>query len=648
MLSSISFGYSGGDGTLANPYQIANKADLLTLGATTADYSKHFIMMADINMVGQSHTSAIIAPDTTNDSYSYFQGSPFTGIFEGNRHKISNLTINALTNDYIGLFGYIGANGLVKNLGMENLILTGRNNVGGIVGKNDAGILKDCYATGSVDGVNYVGGIIGENDFSSVINSCYALCSITGDNAVGGLVGENWIAIISCYAIGSASKGIKVGGLVGINCGSLLYCHSTSSVNGTSSIGGLVGENAETIAYCYATGSVHGVTSVGGLVGNNSYSMVTSCYATGSVVGTSNYSGGLVGYNGSSAYITSCYSAGSVAGLNYVGGLSGYNIGSITMSFWDVETSGQATSYGGIGKLTIEMKNIETYLETYWSFVYGASKSGDWVMPENGYPKLAWEVYNLITVPNIKGLTEAQAVNALANMNCILSDTYFVYDLSIPAGIVSETFPKSGTMIYEGLTPVHIMLAKTTKYAGGDGVITPYKIEDLGNWFDITNNSTDWDKSFLLMEDIDLNGLSFTQAVIAPDISTNTDFQGTQFKGIFDGNDHTISNLNINALKREYVGLFGYIGAGGQIKNLGLENVHVNGYKYIGGIAGCGLLATAKINNSYVMGSISGYSYVGGIEGYNYISTVSITSCHMLGLVCGYSYIGGIVGIITV
>jgi hypothetical protein len=44
-------------------------------------------------------------------------------------------------------------------------------------------------------------------------------------------------------------------------------------------------------------------------------------------------------------------------------------IGSITTSFWDLETSGQSTSDGGIGKTTAEMQTVSTFLFAGWDFM---------------------------------------------------------------------------------------------------------------------------------------------------------------------------------------------------------------------------------------------------------------------------------------
>ncbi len=116
--------YSGGSGTASDPYQIASKADLLVLAASPSDYSKSFILTADISLASESFTSAIIAPDTVNDNAnSDFNGTAFTGVFDGAGYRISDAHINGgiEARDYLGLFGKIGAAGQVKNLVIEYL-----------------------------------------------------------------------------------------------------------------------------------------------------------------------------------------------------------------------------------------------------------------------------------------------------------------------------------------------------------------------------------------------------------------------------------------------------------------------------------------------------------------------------------------------
>ncbi|MCU0918472.1 MAG: hypothetical protein MUC88_28510, partial [Planctomycetes bacterium] len=155
--------YSGGSGTAQDPYQIATAADLIALGETPTDYEKHFLLTADIDLdpklPGRKvFDKAVIAPDTDAKEIG-FQGTPFTGFFDGNGCTISHVTVSA--KDYVGLFGQLMSAAKVKDLGLVDVNVTGSGgNVGGLVGSN-GGTLSRCYSTGAVSGKSYVGGLAG-------------------------------------------------------------------------------------------------------------------------------------------------------------------------------------------------------------------------------------------------------------------------------------------------------------------------------------------------------------------------------------------------------------------------------------------------------------------------------------------------------
>jgi hypothetical protein len=416
--ASIVFAYSGGSGTSGDPYQIASKDDLLALAAVPADYNKCFILTADINMAGQVFTTAIIAPTSSNI---YFQGTAFTGVFDGNSNKITNFTINGGSNSYLGLFGQVGASSalVIKNLGIENFSISGSSSsecVGGLAGQSDGGNIINCYTAGTISGsASFVGGLVGYS--YGTITNCHATGTVSGISALGGLVGyiDRGGNITNCYstsAVNSSNSSQYVGGLAGYNySGSITNCCSTGAVSSTgSSVGGLLGYNyTGNITNCYSTSSVSGSGIVGGLVGYNYYGSgnITSCYSTGAVSRTGPFSnfGGLVGYN--HGIISNCYSTSSVSGNKYVGGLVGSNYntisncystgtasgssnvgglvgyssgGSASNSFWDVNSSGLTTSASGTGKTTAQMKTLSTF--TGWDF------TSVWNIAQGTYPFL--------------------------------------------------------------------------------------------------------------------------------------------------------------------------------------------------------------------------------------------------------------------
>ena len=535
--------YGGGLGTSGYPWQIYTLNQLTYLGNHPADYNKYFILMADINMVGHTYTQAIIAPDTDNANGG-FQGTGFTGNFNGNGHKISNMTINMTAGDFAGLFGYVYGSGQVTNLGIEDVNVSGRQFAAGLMGANsgtvsgcyatgtvsgsdyyvggligwNGGTVSGCYATSSVSGYYYAGGLTGYSNASGAVSNSWATGAVGGSSYIGGLIGDNLGSVSSeCYATGAVSGSTEIGGLVGENenSGTVDRCYAEGAVSGTVFfshnsyyVGGLIGYNSGTVTYCYAQGSATrqgiggSLSDAGGLVGYNDAN-ITSCYARGAVSGTS-YIGGLVGYNYSSS-ITDCYSTGSVSGSTNVGGFAGYNnSGSITNCFWDTETSGQPTSAGGTGKTDAAMKTESTFTSAGWDFSWVDGDSADWVLWIAGqsYPVLAWQ----------------------------------------PA-----------------------------TFGGGSGTSgDPWKITSAQNLLFLAYNAAYYSGSYIMTADIDMS--AYTGTMYKP-IGNSSGFLHFYFTGTFDGGGHIISNLTYSTTSAtSNVGMFGYTSSA-TIKNLGIENL---------------------------------------------------------------------------
>lgn len=126
------------------------------------------------------------------------------------------------------------------------------------------------------------------------------------------------------------------------------------------------------------------------------------------------------------------------------------------------------------------------------------------------------------------------------------------------------------------------------------------------------------------------------------------------FKGIFDGNGHTVSDLYINN-SGNTLGLFGLVD-GAEIKNVIVQG-NVTGFyeegnsqsgQYVGLVLGIGS-SGVKLENCESRGSVTGYKYVGGIVGLVPSSGGTITMCTNRATVKNYSgqsgkYFGGIVG----
>jgi hypothetical protein len=307
-----------GDGSIGSPYQIATLNNLYWIASNSANWTQYYIQTADIDA---SATSGWFS----DGSGGYYGWPPigdsnpnyFTGTYDGQGFKVTNVYIHRPSTDYVGLFGvaYIGA--AISNLGVTGVNITGKTQVGGLVGAILKATLSNCYSTGSVTGNgNYIGGLVGYSGAASpngsTISYCYSTCSVT-----------------------SNASAIEFGGLVGYNL-------------------------SGTISNCYSTGSVGGLGSVfGGLAGGNA---------------------------GTGATIDKSYSTGGVSGTS-PGGLVSSNPATVTNSFWDTQTSGQASSGGGTGKTTADMKTQSTFTGAGWST--SVWNMGDGI--NNGYPYLKWQ-----------------------------------------------------------------------------------------------------------------------------------------------------------------------------------------------------------------------------------------------------------------
>lgn len=153
-------------------------------------------------------------------------------------------------------------------------------------------------------------------------------------------------------------------------------------------LGSLVGGNGNTgiIRRCYATGAVKGTSSyAGGLAQFNFQGTIQDCYSRCSVSGA-DYAGGFVGNNDTPGVIDNCYSTGAVSANILAGGFCSGNDGTISDCFWDTETSGQATSNGGTGKTTAQMKTKSTFTDAGWDFTTPIWKIA--ININNGYPYL--------------------------------------------------------------------------------------------------------------------------------------------------------------------------------------------------------------------------------------------------------------------
>lgn len=326
-------GFAGGIGTLTDPYKVstANQLDKVR------DYlDSHFIQTADINLAVNPYNAGKGWVPIGNES------DKFRGTYNGNDYKITGLTINGNENNQ-GLFGCTSGGAVLSNIGLVNITINGKYQIGGLASKN-MGIIEKCYAKGSVIGDSNVGILVGLN--MGIIEKSYSTGLVIGFDCVGGLVGSVWAG------------------------GSIKTSYSNAQVKGNTKVGGLIGELVSIIENSYATGSVKGVNRVGGLVGQSrSGAIIEYSYAAGLVEAT------------------------NTSGKTYIAGIVGYNDGKVNNCYYDKETTGRDDKGKGNPKKTIEMTKRVTFEKWPFNFYWDIDSY------YNSYPYLKWQGTNNIPYP---------------------------------------------------------------------------------------------------------------------------------------------------------------------------------------------------------------------------------------------------------
>lgn len=320
---------AGGNYTISTADQLKALAETVNGGESYANTT--FTLTQDIDLNGsESNQWVPIGGGSFEDNDDYDHRPFFSGTFDGDHHKIENLYLhlNAVKEwewweqsfYCLGLFGFVGESGIVKNLSVVNaaVILTCNAELYGgalgiVAGRNDGEVIN-CSCTGEVNAGNDgdAGGVVGYNHNGRVIN-CRHTGAVTGAWA-GGVVAwngnsdmdEEWnlkgtnAEVSNCYHTGTVT-GNQAGGVVGFNLmGKVTNCYNTGTVTAADHFG------YETIHF-----------DAGGVVGSNADGKVTNCYNTGKVTFEINDgdqidnefppgAGGVVG-SGMDSTINDCY-----------------------------------------------------------------------------------------------------------------------------------------------------------------------------------------------------------------------------------------------------------------------------------------------------------------------------------------------------
>ena len=426
----------------------------------------------------------------------------------------------------------------------------------------------------------------------------------------GGVVAWNRVgaAVIDCYNTGLVTgKNSYVGGVVGANDGEIIGCYNAGAVNaGDDGAGGVAGINSGTVRNSYNTGEIKGNRSVGGVVGIDSDhydGAISGCYNTGTVEGEY-YVGGVVGEN--RAIASDCYNTGTVSGGSGVGGVAGSNSG-----------KGEVIESYNIGSIDGEQD------------VGGVVGSNDGTVTNCYYNN---EVYTAEdTTVGVTGIGAAEFADEekFTGAGWDFTETW-IMDEWLARPVLQDPRETGGTGTQD------------------DPYIIP-DLETLERFRDSVNNGNTYEGQYVKIEleegvtSIDMSS-KYGENINGAEVSWEPIGNGADqtFRGNFDGGGYEISGLYINNSSADDQGLFGNLGEGGMIQNLGVSGSVTVTAMVVGGVVGWNEQGT--VSGCYMAGSVTGTVEAfatGGVVGVNW-GTVS--GCYNASGVTGGGLTGGIVG----
>ena len=576
--------FGGGTGMLFNPYRIKTTDHWLALADSVNsgnDYQdKHFRLDNDLDFEGINFNP--IGGAWLNGDYTSFNGT-----FDGGNHRILNVQVGG--NRHIGLFGYLHS-ATVKNLTLGgNSRIEGEGFVGGIAGIVGVCNIINCHVekTVTIAATAYrsfgIGGIIGNS--SNVISEdeweirdCTNAATVTNNGYsnvkyVGGIAGE----------ILSDGQSIR-------------NCKNYGAVSGSSDVGGIVGDfnfgPGNVLEDCYTGGycTLYGVGQPGSIQGINlegkAVSMHTITFGENVL--------GLVNVNPTADFEGQNYYA---AGMQIILNLypdSGTPEGYLARFY----LNGVQQLTGNDIEITMPAENVTVTSSnpvrdigySQWVSVSLSQESFDY----DGSAQVP-----TVTVTDTKDGTPVTLTEGIG------------YEVISPANPVSPgiyTLTINGLGSFGGTVTRQYSIMTPDMWPGFGTEAKPYLILTTGH-LDLLADSVNGGKDqsgvfFRLDADLDYSN--------KPYVTIGTvDYQ---FKGTFNGNGHSISNVVIQA-NDDSQALFGCIGAGGSVSGLTLgEGSSIEGRNYIGGIAALCLGTISDCSTAEGV-AIRAYSNAGGIVG---------------------------------
>lgn len=697
-----------GSGTQASPWEISTAKDLLTLSALTESGNsfsgKYFVLKNDIDL--SALEPGVYVPVGNNEHR-------FNGSFDGRGFTLIGLKLEGRGYAHIGIFGYLDKNAVVRNLKVRSLgVQSSGNFTGGICGMNE-GLIENCEVTNSqlfTQGA-MTGGITGGS--LGTISGCYFSGNIRGIGSQGGILGQGNGTIKNCHVQGNiriegyfTTKGRDAGGIAGtFSNGTMTDCFVTGAITdtyGRGAIGGLIGRttggariyrsfNVATVAGKRLNSDVSAY--VGGLTGLMYKCEYHDCYNAGTVMVNDalDQVGGLTGDLGVTyttsgsvtnmtdiSVIENCFNSGQVISASQPARVGIYGT---TNTYLD-HFPGHPEDY--CFKNCFYDSQVNTFSDEkygrdskFFKGVLPAGFSSDiWMATTDGYPVLKVHAANQYSrlssaMPILKDGQTASKVKGTFALATPADVTWAIMDGDDASGFVSE----NSSLAISGNTA-------TVKDQYGNPLLTArsgnwgmkvYRLAVVPKWFDGEGTA---EEPYLLKNVQDFVKLNTAIATYRQShkgdyfaMTNDVDFKlgdefkgfgfgtnlGAMFAGSFDGRNHYIHGLKIDAGYKAdagddkgvagYCGLFNCIGPEGIVKNLRMaSDCQLNFYVYSGVFVA---FNRGRVENCRNYASVTAFQRQnGGITGINFGEESRVINCYNAGRINSFhSQAGGITGI---
>ncbi len=575
----------------------------------------------------------------------------------GEDGRIGNIGLSDITvtgNNKVGaLVGM--SHGVIVNIRARGEV-TGQYRVGGLVGESDAAIVTS-HADISVKGAYYIGGLIGSNEGN--ITGCYATGDVVAENNdIGGFVGTNVGGVIrNNYAHGDVEGIDNVGGFVGSNSqrGIITNNYAIGKVNGDgTNVGGFAGANSG-IVYSrnYWNIQTSGIrTSTLGNSGLDTASLKMlphkDVYA-----GWSNTAWHFeTGFYPHLKHVKGIAITNLLANEAACGMLSGIVCGTLVLG----QRIGLADLYV-VGEGLNLLPEFHNRTSDYRVTVYA----------DNDHIRFVPITYGKSIELGNNSLIEISDDNSFSEnlANATTSSAIPLNAIGTTTITIVVRTENDETVRYTIVAANHGFLNAGDRVdKDGDGLIELNYLEDLyaiRYQPDGSGYRTDFNESrvtsgcatggcvgYELVRDLDFEDpLSYRNAIHYR--TTWIEGRGwlpiggekNPFIGRFNGDGYTISNLTINRPQTDDVALFARLSDEALINNVVLSDIDIRGRHRVGGLVA---VNGGNIESSQTDGSVVGYQEVGGMTGRNVIGA-EINASFAAVLLRGNVRAGGLVGI---